>query len=114
MKQTLRGQWVLAQSDEIKSWAKSGDVTFRLAPSDGLVEKKLVEPGTGVEVWVPVVPDGAVGAGQSSWRRWVFLQTHAGVFGGHRLAAQTLRILHRVAWWPKASADLPMCDVHSV
>ncbi len=69
VKQTLRCQWVLAQSDEIKSWAKSGDATFRLAPADGLVDKKIVEPGTGVEVWSPSVPDGAVEVRQSSWCR---------------------------------------------
>ena len=36
----------------------------------------------------------------------MFLQVHVGVFGGHRLAPQTLRILLRVAWWPRAAKDI--------
>ena len=45
VKQTLRGKWLLAQDSEIKGWAKSGDATFRCAPTDGLIEKKLCGEG---------------------------------------------------------------------
>ena len=54
VKQTLRGKWLLAQGIELKKLASGGDVSFRCAPTDGLVEKRLVEKGTGVETWVPV------------------------------------------------------------
>ena len=103
VKQTLRGQWSLVQGDKIKNLVKE-DPSFLFSPVDGLVEKKLQERGTGEELWVPVVPEGMVG--HLTWRRWVFLQVHIGVFGGHRLAPQTLRILFRVAWWPRAAKDV--------
>ena len=104
VKQTLRGKWLLARGSELKKLASGGDVSFRCAPTDGLVEKRLVEKGTGVETWVPVVPEGHIG--HLTWRRWVFLQVHVGIFGGHRLLPQTLRILFRVAWWPQAAKEI--------
>ncbi len=39
VKQTLRGKWFLAQGSAIKKMDGSGDVSFRCAPTDGLVEK---------------------------------------------------------------------------
>jgi len=36
----------------------------------------------------------------------VFLQIHVGVFGGHRLLDQTMRILGRLAWWPGMRKDV--------
>ncbi len=95
---------MLAKSTEIKSWAEGEDKTLRSAPTDGLVEKRLVEAGTGTKVWVPVAPEGMIG--HLTWRRWVSRQVHVGLFGGHRLGPQTLRILSRVAWWPKVAKQI--------
>ena len=78
VKTPLRAKWRLAQSDEMRKWP-DGNESYRLAPGDGLVERELEGR------WVPVVPDGIIEGGTLSWRRWVFLQTHVGVFGGHKL-----------------------------
>ena len=98
----LRAQWLLAQAadSDIQKLVQGdeADKNYRKSPEDCLVERWIVEPGTGHEHWVPVVPQGDVG--RWTWRRWVFMQVHVGVFGGHRLADQTMRLLHRVAWWP--------------
>ena len=59
----------------------------------------------GQEAWVPVVPDADVGS-HVSWKRWVFHQAHVGVFGGHRLTAQTSDILKRLVWWKGMKADV--------
>ena len=44
--------------------------------------------------------------GHTSWKRWMFLQAHIGVFGGHRLGIQTTRILKRLVWWASIKADV--------
>ena len=115
VQRTLRAQWMLAQAvdTEVQDLVreennKSG--AYRKSPDDLLVERWMVEPGTGHECWVPVVPQGKIG--QLTWRRWTFLQVHVGIFGGHRLADQTVRILHRVAWWPQDRKDIEQWIEH--
>ena len=78
---------------------------FRKSAVDDVLERQVKEETTGSEVWVPVVPHG-LAVGHMSWRRWVFLQIHVGVFGGHRLLDQTMRILGRLAWWPGMRKDV--------
>ena len=86
------------QDEEVQKLVTGADGSFRLAETDGLVETRVVEEVSGKELWVPVVPQGDA-AGGTSWHRWVFLQAHVGIFGGHRLLDQTMRILKRLVWW---------------
>ena len=58
------------------------------------------------ENYVPVVPDGQA-AVHLSWKKWVFLQVHAGVFGAHRGAEQTVLLLERICVWEGMRADVP-------
>eukprot|EP00969_Alexandrium_andersonii_P188865 8345778-Alexandrium_andersonii.AAC.1 len=75
----------------------------RLA-QDGVLEVRV--PGAlNADVWVPYVPVGEAVPG-TDWRKWIFLQAHVGVFGGHRLTEQTMAILKRIARWPAMRKDV--------
>ena len=76
---------------------------YRLAPTDGVLEYKVVL--TTAVIWVPVIPEG-------EWRYWVFCWAH----GCHRTANETFQILRRAAYWPgiqtasdKFVRDCPVC-----
>ena len=65
---------------------------YRLAPTDGVLEYKVVL-STAV-IWVPVIPEGA-------WRYWIFLWAHGdGALACHRTANETFQVLRRAAHWP--------------
>ena len=53
---------------------------FRIAP-DGLLERLVPLPAPAGDAWIPVVPDGTA-TGNLTWKRWLFLQFHAGILGG--------------------------------
>eukprot|EP00969_Alexandrium_andersonii_P295062 13042258-Alexandrium_andersonii.AAC.1 len=75
----------------------------RLA-QDGVLEVRV--PGElNADVWVPYVPAGEEVPG-TDWGKWIFLQAHVGVFGGHRLTEQTMSISKRIAWWPSMRKDV--------
>ena len=50
---------------------------------DGVLERKIVSAHLGQPEWVPVVPEGYA-SGHITWKKFVFLQCHLGIFGGHR------------------------------
>ena len=93
-----RGRVLLAliRDPEIQDLLKKQLGLLRKSAVGDLVERRVNEEATGTEACVPVVPQG-LAVGHTSWRRWVFLQIHVGVFGGHRLRGQTTRILGRLA-----------------
>ena len=55
--------------------------------------------------WVPVVPQGNATT-HLSWKRWVWLQNHIGVFGAHRSAQKTIILLLRLVWWATLTRDV--------
>ncbi len=64
VQRTLRTQWMLAQAsdaevqDLVREENNKGG-NYRKSPDDRLVERWMVEPGTGHEYWVPVAPQGS-------------------------------------------------------
>ena len=103
----VRGRMLLDQIRDpgVQDLLKKQPGLCRTSAVDDLVERQVKEEATGAEAWAPVVPQG-LAVGHTSWRRWVFLQIHVGVFGGHRLLDQTMRILGRLAWWPGMRKDV--------
>ena len=57
---------------------------YRLAAEDELLEKQLVLASC--LLWAPVIPDSPVpdGAGNISWRRWLFDHSHCTIMSPHR------------------------------
>ena len=85
-----------------KNEAQEESDGYRLGP-DGVLERRVVSPIGNIHV--PVVPDGQ--ATQSlTWKRWIFLQCHVGVLGGHRNAEKTGQIIFRQAWWSSMKTDV--------
>jgi len=41
-----------------------------------------------------------------TWKFWVFLQLHVGVFGMHRAADKTVSLLRRLVWWDHMKKDV--------
>ena len=101
----VRSRLLLSQKADNKVQELAAKEGFRANEADGVVETRVPGRIEGQEIWVPVVPEGAA-AGHISWKRWVFLQAHVGVFGGHRLANQTVRILRRLVWWSGMKSDV--------
>lgn len=77
---------------------------FRLA-SDGILEREIKMPPPCRSKWVPVVPEGHA-TSVMTWKRWVFMQLHIGIFGGHRSAEKTLALLRRHCWWARMKEDV--------
>ncbi len=103
---SLRISWLVAQRADTTLYAllakpdeKKG---YRLA-TDSLLEKCVIAKDRPV-AWVPVVPQGNATT-HLSWKRWVWLQNHIGVFGAHRGATKTIILLLRVVWWATMSKD---------
>ena len=97
--ESIRCTWYADQEsdhslDSIREKIKesSEQTEFRYNPTDWVLERKGGMPEGAPGAWVPAVPNTTM-AGHISWRRWVFLQVHIGVFGGHRLVQSTLKIL---------------------
>ena len=93
---SLRVSWLVAQRADPSLYAllanpdeKKG---YRLA-FDGLLEKGVIAKDRPM-AWVPVVPQGNATT-HLSWKRWVWLQNHIGVFGAHRSAQKTTILLLR-------------------
>ena len=105
---SLRHQWVAAQRID-KDLAPSFQKTWkpphdqRLAP-DGLLEQ-LVTPENKDPRWVPVVPNGYA-TRHLTWKKWCFLQLHAGIFGVHRRAYVTYTLLVQLVYWLTMKADV--------
>ena len=105
---SLRHQWKAAkQLDKdlagcfSKTWNPPHDQ--RIA-TDGLVEQR-VEPPEKEPRWVPVVPNGYA-TRNLSWKKWCFLQLHAGIFGVHRRAKVTYALLVQLVYWLTMKTDV--------
>jgi len=101
----LRLTWAAAQRADPELAKELGKPRqgFRVDP-DGLLVKR-VEGGHAPESWVPVVPSGHA-APHMTWKYWVFLQLHVGVFGMHRPADKTAALLRRLVWWEHLKRDV--------
>ena len=84
-------------ADETSEWLES---------FDGLLERSIPSPNPPGSTWVPVVPDGQATV-HLTWKRWLFLQCHCGILGGHRNVKQTLVIVGRQVWWVTMKKDVP-------
>ncbi|MCP4895732.1 MAG: transposase family protein, partial [bacterium] len=94
------------EDPDCAKWRSQGPPEkVRENPGDGIWEREAESEPEGHPRWVPYIPVGEVGL-HTSWRYWVFFQSHVGVFGGHRLAPQTLHILRRIVWWPSMKSDV--------
>ena len=58
---------------------------------DGVLERQVAGPVPAM-LWVPVVPRGAATV-NLSWRKWIFVQNHAGVGGAHRSEEKTYNLV---------------------
>ena len=65
---------------------------------DGVLEKMVAGKLPSDQVWVPIVPHGYPTA-NLTWKKWVFLQAHIGIFGTHRNAKKTYQLLENMVWW---------------
>ena len=72
---------------------------------DGLIERLVQLPPPAGATWVPIVPDGQATA-NLTWKRWLFLQCHVGLLGGHRNADKTYTLLSRQVWWVTMKEDV--------
>ena len=104
LKHTARNQ---AQSSEGDRLANAGGRSRGVAPADsesyrvaedGLLERKVQSTNLRQPAWVPVVPEGYA-TGHLTWKKFVFLQCHPGVLGGHRSADKTYACMKRLCWW---------------
>jgi hypothetical protein len=101
----LRLAWASAQRADpvlFPQFAKTLD-GFRIE-EDGVLAKRVEGPHVR-ECWVPVVPAGHA-APHMTWKFWVFLQLHVGVFGMHRAADKTVSLLRRLVWWDHMKKDV--------
>ena len=72
---------------------------------DGLLERLVHDKPPFADRWVLVVPAGHA-TSACSWKRWVWLQLHVGVFGLHRNEEKTLTIMSRLVWWKTMKEDV--------
>ena len=82
------------QSDAL---ARSDREVHRVA-DDGVLERRITSEHLGQPEWVPIVPEGYA-TGHITWKKFVFLQCHLGVLGGHRSADKTYACIKRLCWW---------------
>ena len=54
---------------------------------------------------MPIVPNGYA-ARHLTWKKWCFLQLHAGIFGVHRRAQVTYALLVQLVYWLTMKADV--------
>ena len=70
------------------------------------VLERFVKPTKGPEtLWVPIVPDGHA-TSVLTWKKWLFLQCHVGIVGGHRNAEKTHLVMSRQVWWNGMKKDV--------
>jgi len=102
---SLRITWVREQKadPELAPLFLRTPEEYRVA-EDGLLERAVSVKNQG-NLWVPVVPSGYVGA-HMSWRRWVFLQSHSGLFGAHRSAEKTIDIMRPMVYWRSMDVEV--------
>ena len=72
---------------------------------DGVLEKLVTPKSRPTPIWVPIVPEGHV-TQHLTWKKWVFLQLHIGIFGTHRNEKKTEQMILALAWWEKMSDDV--------
>ena len=105
---SLRVTWLCAQRSDPRLNAMMSSIKnhqgFRLG-EDGLLEKVSIRPAPEPTLYLRVVPAGQATA-HMSWKRWVFVQCHIGVFGGHRSAPKTIVILERLVFWDSLKMDV--------
>ena len=70
-----------------------------------MLEREVKQPPPAGVKWVPVVPEGQCTA-NLTWKRWLFLQMHAGFLGAHRNADKTYGLLIRQCWWRTPRTDV--------
>ena len=85
----------------MKHASSSADARGYRKGEDGLLEMKVPGKSPLPDIFVPVVPKGQATA-HMSWKRWMFLQVHIGVFGGHRNEEKTFELMKRLAYWDGA------------
>jgi hypothetical protein len=96
---SLRVDWHQVQraDPQLSAMLKKPLDGYRVA-DNGLLEKGIISKGRQETLWVPVVPKGEAGKGVS-WKRFCFLQAHAGQWGGRRSEVVTWKILGRICYW---------------
>ena len=98
----LRVVWGCAQRSDkdLNGYFRHG-ATFphdvRLA-EDGVLEHLAPDRSPEKPEWVPIVPAGYA-TSHLTWKQWVFLQMHIGIFGHHRAGKKTYQLMDDVVWW---------------
>jgi len=80
---------------------------YRLAPTDGLPEFKLIV--SSVVLWVPEIPVGMteLSGKPLTWREWLFQTARGtGVRACHRTQNEMFQVLRRMAHWPGLTTDV--------
>ena len=107
----LRSSWAQVQRLDpslhsiFKKISQDADRSGYRVAKDGVLERSVHLPEPLGQSWVPVVPEGEACA-HTSWKRWVFLQSHVGIFGAHRSAEKTLIIMKRQVFWQSMIKDV--------
>ena len=105
----LRVVWGCAQRSDkdLNGYFKSG-ATFphdvRIA-EDGVLEHLSPDRSPEKPEWVPKVPSGYA-TSHLTWKQWVFLQMHIGIFGHHRAGKKTYQLMRDVVWWSTMKTDV--------
>ena len=105
----LRVVWGCAQRSDkdLNGYFRHG-ATFphdvRLA-EDGVLEHQAPDRSPEKPDWVPIVPAGYA-ASHMTWKQWVFLQMHIGIFGHHRSGNKTYQLMKDVVWWATMKTDV--------
>ena len=98
--------WSAAQRADLQLFPQFAKLKpgFRIG-EEGVLEKQVEGQQDGQVHWLPVVPAGHV-AVNLTWKFWVFLQLHVGVFGMHRPVEKTLNLMRRMVWWDGMKGDV--------
>ena len=105
----LRVVWGCAQrSDKDLNGYFQNGATFphdvRIA-EDGVLEHLSPDRSPEKPEWVPIVPSGYA-TSHLTWKQWVFLQMHIGIFGHHRAGKKTYQLMKDVVWWSTMKTDV--------
>ena len=72
---------------------------------DGVLEHLSPDRSPEKPEWVPIVPSGYA-TSHLTWKQWVFLQMHIGIFGHHRAGKKTYQLMKDVVWWSTMKTDV--------
>lgn len=81
---------------------------FRLCPTDGVLEYRLVKPGSSLVRWVPFMPEvpRVLAVKPTTWQKWQFDDYHEGLLDAHRPKDQTTHMVTRTGYWPTIVRDV--------